>query len=704
MSKTAIHAAGMQAFEEFVGRAPSFRPRDGQRAMANMVAKTLSEGDLGKDVTNPSHSIAVIQAGTGVGKSVAYSVPAIVAALERKTRVIISTGTVALQEQLVAKDLPAISASLGRSFQFVLAKGRGRYVCKLKLLRASSGDSEAMEEDLFAGDETQERKPAPAASHSEYQIRLYRDLEQALADGTWDGERDSLQVQPGASEWAPVAAEGASCTSRHCEHYNECTYFAARKRIAEAEVVVVNHDLLLSSLGSRLLPSPVDSLVVFDEGHNLPEVATDRFSTEMNLSNLQWFGQFASRLQKACSAVGSSEGTKAVGLLRRIRTSMNTLQGLCMGLFDPVSRKPPQDHLFANGVLPPEFYPELAEMSAAGKDLLSILMDVSNALKERLKEAEGNKSEYTKIYVSLGFLAPKLEGALDCAAMLEAHEQEPHAKWVTLRESSGGYLSATVHACPISPAPLLRKHLWPLIRSAVVTSATLTSCGSFDFFMRESGLSGMVDVTTIEVVSPFDYPSQGTLRVHKTRAQPKDRVAFEAEMAAQLAVDLKSVTSGGLVLFASRKHMEAAVAAIDPGTLERSVLIQGTASRAHLLRTHKERVDAGMPSIILGLQSFGEGLDLPGKYCEHLFIAKLPFAPPTDPVAQARSAWMQQTGRDSFYELVVPQTGVKMCQWIGRAIRTETDKATVTCYDKRLTDTQYGRKILLGLPPFTLAS
>jgi ATP-dependent DNA helicase DinG len=149
--------------------------------------------------------------------------------------------------------------------------------------------------------------------------------------------------------------------------------------------------------------------------------------------------------------------------------------------------------------------------------------------------------------------------------------------------------------------------------------------------------------------------------------------------------------------------MASALAAL-PGALEGRVLVQGQWSRQRLLQTHRERVDAGQPSIVFGLQSFGEGLDLPGAYCEWLFIAKLPFAPPTDPLGQARAEWLRASGKDAFGLLVVPQTSMRLCQWAGRAIRTEDDHATIVCYDKRLSGTSYGRRILGGLPPFARAN
>jgi ATP-dependent DNA helicase DinG len=185
----------------------------------------------------------------------------------------------------------------------------------------------------------------------------------------------------------------------------------------------------------------------------------------------------------------------------------------------------------------------------------------------------------------------------------------------------------------------------------------------------------------------------------ETLSDPKHAEAFTAEMVQCLMGDVARVEHGALCLFTSREQMRQAVAALD-GTLRGTVLVQGELPRTVLLQRHRERVEAGGASVIFGMQSFGEGLDLPGQLCETVFIAKLPFAPPDDPVGEARAEWLRSVGRDPFSELVVPATAIRLAQWAGRAIRLETDRAFVYCYDRRLVSTSYGRRLLQGLPPF----
>ncbi len=270
---------------------------------------------------------------------------------------------------------------------------------------------------------------------------------------------------------------------------------------------------------------------------------------------------------------------------------------------------------------------------------------------------------------------------------------------------SHGLVTLSAHACPLQPGSLLRNHLWSQVRAAVVTSASLVTCGNFDHFLAESGLAFDDAVAAREVQSPFDHARQGRLVVVQTEADPKNVEAYTREMLAALMVDLRDVKCGALVLFTSRVQMRQAQALLERGAhaeLRDVVMVQGDASRTLLLRRHAERVQAGGASILFGLQSFGEGLDLPGELCEWVFITKLPFASPSDPVGQARADWLKGQGRDPFSELVVPATGARLLQWTGRALRSETDEAVVVCYDARLLRQSYGRRMLKGLPPYRL--
>jgi ATP-dependent DNA helicase DinG len=371
-----------------------------------------------------------------------------------------------------------------------------------------------------------------------------------------------------------------------------------------------------------------------------------------------------------------------------------------MDLFKQVAPSFDVVHRFADGVLPDVIVGPLTLVHGHAAGLSVVLEALGTELKRRAKEEPAQAASCAVQYAKLGQMAPKLTSVVGTSSMLLAQGETPLAKWLKSDTSSGlVYLSA--HACPIVPGDLLRRHLWSVVRGAVVTSASLTSCGNFDYFLTEAGLDDLAHASTLEVSSPFDYSNQGQLVVVQTVADPKHVVAYTHEMVTELLQDLKHVKHGALALFTSRVQMKAAVDALS-GVLLEVVLVQGQMARSRLMGIHQARVEAGQASVIFGMQSFGEGLDLPGNLCETVFIAKLPFSSPSDPVQEARAEWLKREGRDPFSELVVPATGIKLLQWTGRAIRTEDDMARVICYDKRLLTTAFGRRMLQGLPPYAV--
>jgi ATP-dependent DNA helicase DinG len=687
----------LASFDQVVAASEGFRPRAGQREMARCIAEHLAEVQLGEDDAGLP-TIAVVQAGTGVGKSAAYLATTISLALARKSRVVVSTATVALQEQLMHKDLPAMAAAHELPFRFALAKGRGRYVCRLKLERLQSGASDA---DLL--DESIEAPAAhvPTAGWQDPVLRrqkLYAELTQALALGHWSGDRDSLERQPEPSDWSTVAADRHTCTGRHCPRFRDCSYFQARNQLAQAQVIVANHDLVLASLGRNALPELNQCLWVFDEAHHLPEVALDQFASAMDLTALRWLDRLPRIMQEVGQALKFPLSSDVGRCSAELKSSMADLARLCMdtvrqpdGVHDVVSR-------FEHGRLPDGLHEPVAQVHGLAQSLHSVLEALGEDARRQVRQDPGSAKALAHHYTQLGQLAPRLVGVLDTCTMLLAHDEPPLAKWIKVNTASG-LVGISLHASPLVPGALLRQQLWQTMRGAVLTSASLSACGSFDFFLNEVGLQGLDGVRTLAVQSPFDFQRQGQLLVVETPSDPRQVEAFNQEMLTELQQDLASIPAGALVLFTSRAQMHSAVQALGDA-VRAKVLVQGSQSRTALLATHRARVESGQASILFGLQSFGEGLDLPGKLCETVVIAKLPFASPVDPVAQARSEWLKRQGRDAFSELVVPATGMRLLQWTGRAIRTETDQARVICYDKRLINMGYGRRMLQGLPPY----
>ncbi len=723
MSASATANAALQAFDHVVQASGDFRSRPGQRLMAERVAHTFAEATLGKvdeEGDEPLRAIAVVQAGTGVGKSLAYCAPAIATAIARKTRVLISTATVALQEQLVTKDLPALSALMPEPFRFGLAKGRGRYVCKLKLARqAGEGGAVGEDDDLFA-DELALAGFSGVRHDEEARTLFYAGMVRDLTSNTWDGDRDSLATQPESDWWMPVAAEASSCTGKHCPVFNQCTYYEKRKELVGAQVIVANHDLLLATLGTRTLPELDNCLLVLDEAHHLPAVALDKFSCAMDLSRLGWIDTLASRAKRIGSLMQVSEAADLGRQAAQLKQSLQELAAQLTELYAAALAEPrpayggsgggqaPARVRLPQGLLPDALVEPLQMIAVMAEGFLEVLNAIAKALRTEMRDSPNEARRLSVLYAQLGMLSPRLEGVHATTQLLlkeAAPPSAPVAKWFTLQDdaSGGNGMGAAVQvkafASPILPGTPLRSQLWSRVRAAIVTSATLTSCGEFDFYLREAGLSDDEAVTTLEVASPFDYATQGQFVTVETLADPRHAGSFTTEMVQMLLRDAAKVQHGALALFTSRDQMRQAVQALTP-VLRAVVLVQGELPRTLLLQRHRERVAQGGPSIIFGMQSFGEGLDLPGTLCETVFIAKLPFASPDDPVGESRAEWLRSVGRDPFTELVVPATAIRLAQWAGRAIRTETDKSFVYCYDRRLSGTSYGQRLMQGLPPF----
>lgn len=739
----AREALALGAFDHLVAHSTGFRSRPGQREMAAHIAETLSvvswpteDGEGAAPTSAPQErAIAVVQAGTGVGKSAAYAASVIPLALAQQKRVIISTATVALQEQLMAKDLPALSAALPQPFTYALAKGRGRYVCRLKLDQLSGGD--AASADLFDSDAPDDKPPAAkgeaasASAAAQWTARAHQYVAwtQSLDAGEWDGDRDRLDDPPDGELWSPVAAERHTCTARHCPSYNSCSYYQARARLAQSQVIVVNHDLLLATLGLHALPDPQNCYLVFDEAHHLGAVAQGQFTESMDLMRSQWLDRLPRAVEEVAGALQHTPGVDVAAFARELKSAQTELARLAMArigslpawdqLTGRAARAPqsspsrggfdnanvPVVERFEGGVLPPEWLETVAQLHTRASALLKVMEALATQLKANARDNPGDAARCAKLYSRLGVLAPRLQH-LQATAEQWLREpidgQVPLAKWLEAGIQNG-LVTLTAHACPLQPGSLLRNHLWSKVRAAVATSASLTTCGNFDHFLHESGLAYDDAVSAREVQSPFDHATQGRLVVVQTQADPKDVEGYSREMLDALMDDLTQVQRGALVLFTSKALMRRAQELLERGmhsALRGKVLVQGEASRMQLLKRHAERVAEGEASILFGLQSFGEGLDLPGELCEWVFITKLPFASPSDPVGQARADWLKAQGRDPFSELVVPATGARLLQWTGRALRTETDEAVVVCYDSRLLRQSYGRRMLQGLPPY----
>lgn len=730
----------LRAACDAVAALPGWRDRDGQRDMMAAVAGTLRQGRLDAELRDEAGGdkaagqrlreltpapIAVVEGGTGVGKTLGYLVPGIVQARARGTRLVVSTATVALQEQLIHRDLPALAALLPGGATFALLKGRGRFACNLKLEDvAVHGVQSSLLEDWDAP-----VRAATPAELAQQRVGVFAKLADALAAGQWSGERDTLEMELGEREWGAIAADRHSCTGRRCPRFSQCGYYGMRRAIQGVDVLVVNHDLVLSSLahGAATVPGPGDALWVFDEAHHLPARALDQFSSRLELAGLPralrgTLGAIeratafldkrgaATTLQPAVDVARESaaaldrmlhEAMAAVGEVTGTRTGTGANGG---GGGAPAARPSgafaradaPRVMRFAQGRLPEALMVEIIRLQRSAGSVHAAGVDAVAQLREAM-DGSKDPEAVARLATDLGAQLARLDGVERLLSDLLDDAAPPRAKWV---ETSARGL--VLRAAPVSAAALLRGFVWESAAACVLTSATLRSLGGFDWFLREAGLAHRQGVTTLAVPSPFDYAAQGTFVVHETEADPGDARGHASELAHRaVPAALAGAGRGALVLCTSRDQMETILAAL-PAALRADCLVQGEAPRAALLSRHRERVEAGQRSVIVGLQSFGEGLDLPGALCETVLIAKIPFAPPDGPIEQAKAEWLESQGRNAFSEMSVPAAGLKLTQWAGRGIRSETDSARIVVFDRRLVTKSYGKGLLRGLPPFRL--
>lgn len=709
MLSTELKAQIQGAYSRFL-EAKGLRPRYGQRLMIAEVAKVLGAieaDDEGRRVGEPA--VVAVEAGTGTGKTVAYSLAAIPAAKAAGKRLVIATATVALQEQIVNKDLPDLLRNSGLSFSYALAKGRGRYLCLSRLdLLLQEGHAQTATAQLF-------QEEGFRIDVDETSLKLFSSMVEKLAGNRWDGDRDAWPQAIDDADWARLTTDHSQCTGRHCPNFQQCAFYRAREGMTKVDVIVTNHDMVLADLalgGGAVLPDPRDTLYVFDEGHHLPDKAIGHFAHFTRLrSTADWLGQIDKNLVKllAQHPLPGELGRlieQIPELARDLRTQQQFMFSACEQVADfragedMEGRERPR-HRFKAGVVPEH----LRELGLALKKGFSQLSDLLARVAELLKEAMDGEvgtglasHQAEEWYPLFGSLQARAQGNWELWVAFTAEDPQdspPMARWLTLTDS-GTLHDIEVDASPILAAETLRRHLWSVAFGALVTSATLTALNSFDRYRLRAGLPK--SAITAVVPSPFAHADAGVLRVPNLNADPRDAAAHTAAIVRALPA-LVGGARGALVLFASRRQMQDVFDGVDRDW-RRRVLIQGNLSKQETLLRHKARVDEGEPSVLFGLASFAEGVDLPGAYCEHVVIAKIPFAVPDDPVEAALAEWIEARGGNPFMEIAVPDAALRLVQACGRLLRTEEDRGVITLLDRRLVSQRYGKAILDALPPF----
>ena len=677
----------------------NFNPRKQQTFLIAEIAKTLA-GDYDK-----VRKIITIEAGTGTGKSLAYALGSIPLALSRDKKVCIATATVALQEQLVDKDLPFLKKHSGLDFNFTLAKGRQRYVCRQKLAQAVANDDNPQAGFTFA--------EKPQASD----IRTLNKMHKALNDNTWPGDIDAWPEPINHHIWQQIQADKHSCL-KHLSEHSHCPFHKARESMEAADVVVVNHSLLLADLelgGGRILSAPEDTFYIIDEAHHLPKVTRDHSSASLTikgaidwLSKLQETGDKIAKLVKSNSAISPSikladDCQDILSDMQKVLSFIDNNRSIYFhqaASNSPLKQSQNQalQYRFENGIIPKSLKNWAEDLTESSKKCLAQLNKLYNLLMESVKDGDTQMYLAEPLLAESGFMIQRLENFNSLWQMYAKTDSEkgaPMARW--LEQIEGKRNDYLISGSPIEVGFTLEDMLWSKCEGAVLCSATILALNSFDHFRRQAGLRTDDGSQYQKVDSPFDYQNNAELIVPKMQYEPSAE-PFTDELIAKLPEQIKR-GKATLVLFSSYWQMDKVVTALREQT-KLSILVQGEQSRQKIIETHKALCDKKQDSIIFGTQSFSEGLDLPGDYLTNVIITKLPFSVPSSPVEEAQAEYIIAKGGNPFMSISVPETSKKLIQATGRLLRNEKDYGVIVLMDRRLVNKRYGKDLLNSLPPF----
>lgn len=585
----------------------------------------------------------VAEAGTGVGKTFAYLVPLMLSG----GKCLVSTATRHLQDQLVQRDLPRVKAALGVSVDIAMLKGRGNYLCRYRLEQHQGSGRLQRREDVAA----------------------FQGIVRFAQITTTGDISECTDVPEGSPAWSLATSTRENCLGQSCPRLDQCHVMAARKAAGAADIVVVNHHLLCADMAIRdegfgeLLPQVEH--VVIDEAHALPEVATSFFGQSFST-------QVMAVLARDALAVGlahARDGASWPDLCGGVEKACADLRML---LTEP-HRRVSWDAL-----------------NATGRDAWRARITELGKTLEALGEALANNSERHLDIAQLQARSQELGERIN--RFLADEENEPVVRWM---ESSKHSLA--IHVTPYDIRDRFREELLRHQRSWVMVSATLAMGERFTHFQERLG---MEDAETLIAESPFDFGAQGLLLVPERLPDPKAPDLIVQLLGDADIMQLIHECSGGIFILCTSlravnlaKERLISWSAAHP---DRLLLVQGDMPRHTLIEQFRSHGRA----LLVGSHSFWEGVDVPGEALSMVLIDKLPFAPPDDPVLEARARWLERQGRDAFMSLQVPMAAIQLKQGVGRLIRSETDRGLVVVGDKRLAETPYGRKILHSLPAF----
>jgi len=682
MLTAAIKKQIRSSFEAAKIQLPNFSNRSSQNKMIAEIAKTLA-GEYPK-----SNPILCVEAPTGTGKTMAYLIGCLPIAQANKKKLVIACANVALQEQILYKDIVEAKKYSSVEFEYALAKGRSRYVCVRNLINLTeeTSNTQTIFEDALLWDEPPNQN----------QLDKLGDMTDNYSSNRWSGEIDDLESPPEFSLWQKVACNRFTCTAKNCEFYNDCAFFKARKKASQADVIIANHDLVLADIinGNKILPDVNDCIFVLDEAHHFAQKALSHFSinasTEFMKTSIRQNQGAIDQISKITNQKTSESHIKVVdeiiGELTEVMKNFEYLDNVY--LFDIPGVSSDVSNLCKN---------LLIIFNAAFDNFL----DQKNNWQDYCKRSNVKQATMDNLNNIIGQNDQNISSILSFlnAFTKNTHtDSPPTSNWIVKSKLSNKKTNYHLNTAKIDVSNHLQNLIWSKAAGVIFTSATLTSLCSFDRMNQQLGLKEKEN-RYLRLTSPFNHKSVDFI-VANIKASPSEVFEHTQELAMELKkrINKKAAT---LVLFASNSQMQM-VADLVEKTIGCELLVQGEYSKKRILEKHIEKRKNAEGSVIFGLDSFAEGVDLKGDNLNHVMIAKLRFSVPTSPIEKTTQSYLESLNRNPFLEISLPDASLRLVQACGRLIRTETDTGKITIFDNRIKTKFYGKQLLDALPGYNI--